>query len=135
MSVNWKGLHTDTFEQNKCHSTIHLPRRSGRDLKRSKIYRIDTLSKPDLKKIIKPLKVSKFQKHFFFKLHCPKIEQNIKQNSALWSYLGQNFVKYFIHFLGNRVSKINAFEIYWPLQKHLQEAWCFDSFESFKSLF
>ena len=29
------------------------------------------------------LKVSKFQKHFFLKLHCPKNEQNIRQNSAL----------------------------------------------------
>ena len=29
--------------------------------------------------------------------------------------LGQNFVKYFIRFLGNGVSRKNAFEIYWPL--------------------
>ena len=30
--------------------------------------------------------------------------------------LGQNFVKYFVHFLGNGVSRKNAFEIYWPLK-------------------
>ena len=29
------------------------------------------------------LKVSKSQKYFFSKLHCPKREQNIRQNSAL----------------------------------------------------
>ena len=29
--------------------------------------------------------------------------------------LGQNFVKYFVPFLGNGVSRKNAFEIYWPL--------------------
>ena len=29
------------------------------------------------------LKVSKSQKHFFLKLHCPKNERNIRQNSAL----------------------------------------------------
>jgi hypothetical protein len=29
------------------------------------------------------LKVSKSQKHFFLKLHCPKYEQNIRQDSAL----------------------------------------------------
>ena len=31
------------------------------------------------------LKVSKSQKLFFLKLHCPKKERNIRQNSALWS--------------------------------------------------
>ena len=31
------------------------------------------------------LKVSKSQKHFFLKHHCPKNEQNIWQNSALAS--------------------------------------------------
>ena len=29
------------------------------------------------------IKVSKSQKQFFLKLHCPKNEQNIRQNSAL----------------------------------------------------
>ena len=29
--------------------------------------------------------------------------------------LRQNFVKYFVWFLGNEVSRWNAFEIYWPL--------------------
>ena len=28
-------------------------------------------------------KVSKSQKHFFLKLHCPKNKQNIRQNSGL----------------------------------------------------
>ena len=32
------------------------------------------------------LKVSKFEKHFFLKLHCPKTERNISQNSALVLY-------------------------------------------------
>ena len=31
------------------------------------------------------VKVSKSQKHFFLKFHCPKNEQNIRQNSALES--------------------------------------------------
>ena len=31
------------------------------------------------------VKVSKSQKHFFLRLHCPKNERNIRQNSALWS--------------------------------------------------
>ena len=31
--------------------------------------------------------------------------------------LGQNFVNYFIRFLGNEVSRKNAFEIYWTLGK------------------
>ena len=32
--------------------------------------------------------------------------------------LGQNFVKYFVRFLGNVVSRKNVFEIYWPLAKY-----------------
>ena len=35
------------------------------------------------------LKVSKSQKQFFLKLHCPRNEQNTRQNSALWSW-GRN---------------------------------------------
>ena len=34
--------------------------------------------------------------------------------------LGQNFVKYFVCFLGNRVSRKSAFEINWPLCTHCQ---------------
>ena len=49
------------------------------------------------------LKVSKSQKQFFLKLHCPKNERN------------QNFVKYFVRFLVNGVSRKDAFQIYWPL--------------------
>ena len=30
------------------------------------------------------LKVSKFQKQLFFKLHCPKNERNIRKKSSLW---------------------------------------------------
>ena len=43
------------------------------------------------------LKVSKSQNQFFLKLHSPKNEQNIGQNS-------------------NGVSRKNAFEIYWPIE-------------------
>ena len=32
---------------------------------------------------VRLLKVSKSQKHFFLKLHCPKNEQNIRQSSPL----------------------------------------------------
>ena len=32
--------------------------------------------------------------------------------------LGQNFVKYFVRFGGNGVSRKNAFEIYGPLISH-----------------
>ena len=46
------------------------------------------------------IKVSKSQKYFFLKL---LFEQNIRQN----------FVQYY--FSGNRVSRKNAFKIYWPL--------------------
>ena len=38
--------------------------------------------------LISALKVSKSQKHFFSKLHCPKNEWNIRQNSALESRIG-----------------------------------------------
>ena len=40
------------------------------------------------------LKVSKSQKHFFLKLHCPQNERNIWQNSALigqWSLMKKYF--------------------------------------------
>ena len=53
------------------------------------------------------LKVSKSQNQCFLQLHCPKNQR---------SFTGQNFVKNFVHFLGNGVSRKNAFEIYWPLQ-------------------
>ena len=33
------------------------------------------------------IKVSKSQKYFFLKFHCPKTEWNIRQNSALCSYI------------------------------------------------
>ena len=48
-----------------------------------------------------PLKVSKSQKPFFLYLSkfCP-------------NFMGQNFVKYFVHFLDNEASRKNAFEIY-----------------------
>ena len=32
------------------------------------------------------LQVSKSQKHFFLNLHCPKNEQNIRQNLVLWRW-------------------------------------------------
>ena len=54
------------------------------------------------------LKVTKYLKQL--RLHCPKNEQNIRQMK-----LGLNFVRYFVCFLGNGVSRKNAFEIYWPL--------------------
>ena len=46
------------------------------------------------------IKVSKSQRHFFFKLHCPKNE----------------FCQIFYSFSGQWSLKKNAFEIYWPLQ-------------------
>ena len=64
------------------------------------------------------LKVSKSQKHFFLKFHCPKNKR--------WAYeLGQNFVIYFVCFLGNGVSRKNSFDIYWPLALRLfgQHQW------------
>ena len=56
------------------------------------------------------IKVCKSQKHFFLKFHCPKNKRNIWQNSAL-----AHTAKYFVRFLGNGVSRKNAFEIYRPL--------------------
>ena len=48
----------------------------------------DRISCPESNWIGLSLKVSKSQKHFFLKLHCPKKEQNIRQNSALESRIG-----------------------------------------------
>ena len=45
------------------------------------------------------VKVSKYQKHFFLKLHCPKDERNIRQNYALACFIRQNFVQYFVTFV------------------------------------
>ena len=50
------------------------------------LFYVLTLKKVLVKNQESPLKVSKSQKHFFLKLHCPKNEQNICQNSALASY-------------------------------------------------
>ena len=43
------------------------------------------------------IKVSKSQKHFFLKLHCPKNERNIRQNSvlALSSFIRAEFRSFF----------------------------------------
>ena len=61
------------------------------------------------------LKVSKSQKHFFFKFHCPKNERNTWQNSALASY-GRILSN--ISFFGQWSFKKNDFEIYSPLGRH-----------------
>ena len=72
------------------------------------------------------LKVSKSQKQFFLKLHCPQNIQNIWQSSAPAHKITEILVKilsywaraeYFVHFLGNGVSIKNAFEIYWTLKQ------------------
>ena len=52
----------------------------------------------------KKVRVTKSQKHFFLKLHCPKTQQNIRQNLS-------NMYCLFC-FGGNRVSRKNVFEIY-----------------------
>ena len=57
------------------------------------------------------LKVSKSQNNFFLKLHCPKMNE-ILDKILPYMKLGQNFVKYFVRFLGNGVSRNNVFEIY-----------------------
>ena len=60
------------------------------------------------------IKVSTYQKHFFLKLHYPK--RRTKYYTKLYPIkLGQNFVKNFVRYLGNGVSRKNAFEIYLPL--------------------
>ena len=86
------------------------------------------------KSLSKALKVSKFQKHFFLKLHCPKRSRkflkdfcpNCIQKSALffiWPILRQKSVKNLGGFGGNGVSRKNAFEIYWPLERKLGISW------------
>ena len=55
---------------------------------------------------IKSIKVSKSQKHFFLKLHCPNFFLYLTRFCP--SFIGQNFVKYFVWCLGNGVS-INCF--------------------------
>ena len=81
-------------------------------------------NKHNLKKIQRQLfelKVSKSKKTFFSKLHRPKTERNIIENWKFCSMkLGQNFVKYFVRYLGNGVSTKNAFEINWPLGHKLR---------------
>ena len=70
----------------------------------------------------------------FLKLFCSKVKSLKKLRDKRGSFvanlpspylslpmafpmkLEQNFVKYFVHFLGNGVSRKNAFEIYWPLE-------------------
>ena len=68
-------------------------------------------------------KVSKFKKQFFLILCCPKKKRNIRQNSAY----EQNFVKYFVLYLGNGVSRKNTFEIYWPLVWDCTVTWNYDN--------
>ena len=63
------------------------------------------------------LKVSKYQKHFFLKLHCPKkwMKNSTKFCPTKLNKANVEFVQYFVRFLDNGVSKRKAFEIYWPL--------------------
>ena len=56
------------------------------------------------------LKVSKSQKHFLSKLHWPKT--NAIFDNILPTFIGRNFVKYLVRFLGNGVLRKDAFEIY-----------------------
>ena len=56
------------------------------------------------------LKVSKYQKHFFLKFHCPKIRRNIRPYRAK-----VDFCQIFHSFFGQWSYRKNAFEIYWPL--------------------
>ena len=60
------------------------------------------------------LKVSKSQKHFFLKFHCPKNEWNIRQNSALWSW-GRILSNILFVFWAMEFQEKYALEIYWPL--------------------
>jgi hypothetical protein len=61
----------------------------------------------------KKLKVNKYQKHSFLKLHCPKKEQNIRQNSALAlsNFIGRILSDISCFFLANGVSRKNAFDL------------------------
>ena len=62
------------------------------------------------------LKGSKSQKHFFLKLHhCPQ-KRTKYLTKFCPSFIEQNFVSFFVCFLGNGVSRKNAFENYWPLE-------------------
>ena len=67
--------------------------------------------------------VNKSQKHFF-ETPLPK-KQTKYLTKFCPSFIGQNFVKYFVCFLGNGVSRKIAFDIYWPLALRLfgQHQW------------
>ena len=67
-----------------------------------------TLNQQTSLKSMQILKVSNFQKHFFLKLHCPKI---------LPYEARAEFCQIFCSFFGQWSFKKNAFEIYWPLSK------------------
>ena len=77
------------------------------------------------KSIMYEVKVSKSLNIFFLKLHCPKNKRYIWQNSALASE-GRILSNISFVFLGNRFSRKNAFEIYWPLGlfADIESSWC-----------
>ena len=57
------------------------------------------------------VKVSKSQKHFFLKLHCPKTNE-ILDKILLYEEARAQFHQIFRSFWDNGVSRKNAFEIY-----------------------
>ena len=66
-----------------------------------------------LKKTQVHIKGQSISKAIFLKTPLPQNKTRYLTKFCLMK-LGQNFVKYFVHFLGNWVSRKNAFEIYWP---------------------
>ena len=61
------------------------------------------------------LKVSKSQMHFFLKLHCPKNERNIWQNSALWIFrsVSKNYFWDLLTFNKRLVHGGSSFDTIW----------------------
>ena len=66
------------------------------------------------------LKVSKSQKYFFLETPLPK-KRTKYLTKFCPSFIGHNFDKYFVRFLGIGVSRKNAFDIYVKISLGLDE--------------
>ena len=83
----WSAFHDfiSKLKLRHCEKTTKRLLRSIKFLwpsRKPKLYPINLMADMNF---LKPQKVSKSQKQFFLKLHFPKNEQNIRQDSALWS--------------------------------------------------
>jgi hypothetical protein len=101
VKVSWKILETKQKGLNDCRDANFLNLNQEKTIIFGPSY------------FVKALKVSKSEKHFFLKFHCPKMNDiSTYLTKFCPSFIGQNFAKYLVCFLDNGVSRKNAFEIY-----------------------